>query len=164
MATNIVRAATIAVADPKNNVPAGQYFCVFWSTDEHSDVNNMAFHDKLLVTIPSESTRASAITNSGATPVTDPAAIEAFARSLFAVLGVDEADIEDQTTAGSEINGWWGTIPEAQSEAAYSTKFYFHVHTSTGEVALAGYSGGQSAVGDVNTWIEEIGVDATPAP
>ncbi len=160
LATNIMDASVIAAANPQNNVPAGRYFTVFWSTDTLSD--SQPFGGMLCVTLASPTTRESVISNDGATPVSDVDTIEAFAKELFTSLGVDESDIVLNTGSG-ETSGWWAPLPEAQSLIANQAKFYFHIHTSTGQIALAEYVGGVSNVGSPNQWLD-IGVNAIPAP
>ncbi len=158
LATNIMDSAVLAAANPQNDVPANQFFVVFWSTDTLSET--AAFHDHLCVLFTAPPVRESIISERGDVAVSNRDAIEAFAKDMFTSLGIAESDITEVTSAG-EVSGWWAKLPEAQSNIALSSKFYFHVNTSTGEIALAG--NGAAGVGSVNLWLD-LGVNAIAAP
>ncbi len=160
VATNIVRHLQVGITNPANDVPKGKYFTVYWTADDYSKGSSIYNHLQV-VTPAAGNSRVSTISQSGIPPVTDPAELEKIARSLYSTLGVNESDIKSYTPSWEK--GWTAPLPSAKSEVATKARFYCHVNTTTGEVALAKSTGSNPAVGNPNLWID-IGVNATPAP
>ncbi len=157
VATNIIRNIQTSIVNPANDVPRGCYFAVFWSTDSHSE--KLSIHDQLIITVPAN-TRTSTISQTNPPPAATAAQLEKIAKSIFEMFGINESDITRYDNNG-DIDGWMAPLSPAKSEVALDAKLYFHVDTSTGEVALAKYNG--SGVGNPNLWLD-LGVNATPAP
>ncbi len=164
-ATNLLRAATVAVADPKNQLPSGYFIEVLWAT---SDTTGQYSGD-ILIRYPYSGSGGAAVgrtsifntagSANAVAPLTasvaDKDALENLAKDVIGIMG---ATPEQQSDPNISF-GYTGQVGDAESEIGNSTNFCFHLSTSTGEVALARWNGD----GDVNEWLE-IGVDVIPAP
>ncbi len=159
IATSLMRAATVAVADPQNGIPTGRFIEFLWATSDNNSDENMGI---LLVRYP-HSTGGAGLRTSIFNDSSSSSRLPALSSAEASVDKLSEATI---ATMGGEIKsaadvgqGLKGTIGDAQSKIANETNFCFHVNTTTGEIALAKLSGD----GDVNDWLE-LGIDAIPAP
>ncbi len=151
IANSIVDAATIAAADPQNGLPAGHYIEVFWGSGSTIE----GVRGTLLVRSPENTTRASIFSkDTSLKPIPKDFDLSKFAAAIIEIMGAESKKSDIQYVVG-EI----GMIGEAQSEKATSADLSFHINTSTGEIALATWSG----AGDVNVW-HEMGIDAVLAP
>ncbi len=147
IATSIIDAALIAIADPANQVPANETIEVLWGTaypEEHE------YHSWLLVREAGNSSdRISAIF---------PTKIAA---SNFDTTKLAEGIIE---IMGEEVKNnhtdKYCVLDSPQSSVASTTNFVIHINTSSGEVAVA-YVNGQATP---NAWIDEIGMNIISAP
>ncbi len=158
IATNMVRAATVAIADPKNEIPAGYYVEVLWITGDES--GSYANSGELMVRYGQNTNRYS-IYNSGDSADNVPTlpaniSLEAFAYSLIEIMGGEVSEI----TVSGAGNGYTAPIQDALSSLANEYNFAFHINTTTGEVALAKL--GNEPIDGINGWVE-LGVDAVPA-
>ncbi len=154
VATNLMRAATIAVADPNSNLPAGCVLEILWATGDVRVSEQDLYGGKLYIRSPQTLSRVSVLSQSGATGIDDASALRHLQVMIYGIMGVE--DVQEDFTG----TGIVGQLEDAQSRAGNSASFSFHIHTSTGEIALATYS----EDGDVNVWIDEIGVNAIHAP
>ncbi len=156
VATNLMRAVTVAVADPQSNVPAGCVLEVLWATGgaTRSEADQEMYGGKLYIRSPQTLSRVSVLTENGATGINDASTLQHLQEMIFGIMGVEATDVDFTGT------GAVGMLEDAQSVAGNSASFSFHVHTSTGEIALAKFD----EDGDVNVWAQTIGVDATLAP
>ncbi len=159
VATNIVRAATTAIADPLNNLPPGQYVEVLWITGTESGAG--VTEGSILVR-HNDTFRKSVFNDNAGDDDLDATSGDVddllpFAESLFRVLGgeaVIDGDyyLDDPDWLQIEFH-------DSKSDLAGEANFAIHVSTSTGEVALAGSSFNV----DHNRWID-MGLDAIPYP
>ncbi len=154
VATSLMRAASVAVADPNSNLPAGCVLEVLWATGDVRVNEQDLYGGKLYIRSPQTLSRVSVLSQNGATGIDDISTLSHLQEMIYGIMGV-EATQDDFTGTGTV-----GEMEDAQSAAGNSASFSFHIHTSTGEIALAGYS----QDGDVNVWVNEIGVNALPAP
>ncbi len=154
VATNLMRATTVALADPMSNVPSGSVLEVLWATGEGT--NPDYYGGKLYIREPRVDSRQSVIASRTVAyeGVSGAETLAHLQEMILATMGV--SDIEEDFTGTGAV----GQLRDAESAAGNSTSFCFHIHTTTGEIALAGWS----QDGDVNDWIDEIGVEATRAP
>ncbi len=155
LATNLVDAVTIAMADPRSKIPAGQFVEVLWITGTESGTN--VEYGSLMIRHP-DGKRIS-IFNDGEgveTPATsgDISALQAFADNVYGILGGE--DIK-QVYPTKWIQAGY---PDAQSAVGGEANLCIHVNSSTGEVALAFLEG--SAV-NPNRWIT-MGLDVIAQP
>ncbi len=156
IATNLMRATTIAVADPQSNVPAGCVLEILWATggETRAESEQHMYGGKLYIRSPQTLSRVSVLTESGAQGIDDASTLAHLQEMILGIMGIETTDVDFTGT------GAVGVLEDAQSLAGNSASFSFHVHTSTGEIALAKFS----EDGDVNVWADVIGVDATLAP
>ncbi len=156
VATNLMRAATVAVADPKSELPSGHYIEVLWATGGGNRAEaDQALYNGILYVRPPQAVRISEMSSrTDIEPYTDTQSLEHLQDMIMGIMGVDDR-IADST-------GTWisGLMEDAESNVGNEASFCFHIDTTNGDIALAKYS----QDGDVNLWIDEIGVDAIPAP
>ncbi len=162
IATNIVRAATVAIADPKNEIPPGYFIEVLWVTGNES--GGYADSGDLMVRYSNRTGRYS-IYNSGdasdnippllSSPQND-IALEKFSHALIGIMG-DGVGAITEVGAGQ---GYTASIEDSMSALANEYNFAFHINTLNGEVALAKLN--NEPIDGINGWIE-LGVDAEPA-
>ncbi len=151
-ATNLMRAATVAVADPKSNVPSGVLIEVLWATG--NGPNPAHYGGKLYIRAP-QTVRVSEF--SGKYPgLEDSSSLKHLQEMIISIMGAD--GLQTDFTGSGAV----GDIGDAQSEVGNNTSFCFHINTLNGQIALAGYS--QDGGTEINEWIDIIGVDAIPAP
>ncbi len=138
VATHLMRAATVAIADPALQIPAGVIIEVAWSTDD-----NGALPGSVFVRSPVD---ASSLTRAG---------MPAIEENHAALSGVDESiSLTLSAKLGSQnsgaINDYYpAMIDGAQSNLGNTVDFIFHINSSTGEVAIADHC---------MIWATEIGV------
>ncbi len=163
IATGIVRAATVAAADPKTALPAGYFIEVLWITGDES--GSSADTGQLMVRYNDRGSRVS-IFNDGVgtdeiTPLQSSAQndvlLERYAKSILSVMGGDMADVKP---AGAGT-GYVAPLEDALSKLANEANFAFHLSTDTGQVALARLKFTPDVA--INRWVE-IGVPVLPAP
>ncbi len=154
VATNLMRAATVAVADPKSELPPGHIVEILWATgDARTDAQDI-YSGKLYIRAPQPGFRDSVLSNDGIPGVSDLTALSHFQDLMLGIMGAENVT-PDFTGSGAT-----GNIGDAESVAGNSASFCFHIDTSTGDIALARYA----IDGDVNVWIDTIGIDAIAAP
>ncbi len=147
VATNLMKAATVAVADPLNEIPLDCVIEVLWVAS-----NNSRFDGWLLVREARTmgSTRTSAIVDSS------------YQVKNLDVINLTEGIIE---IMGEEVlksgTDYYGLLGVPESDIGKKCNFAFHIKPGTGEIALAAHSGDQAIV---NQWIDEIGVEITRHP
>ncbi len=151
IATNLMRAATVAVADPKSNVPADRVLEVLWATGNGPDESH--YGGKLYIRAP-QAVRVSTL--SGLQGLEDMTSLTHLQQMILNIMS------SDGVTPDFTGSGAVGMMEDAESAVGNASSFCFHIHTTTGEIALAKYSSDGGLA--INDWIEVIGVDATPAP
>ncbi len=152
VATNLIKAATIAAADPRSNVVPGTILEIAWITS----TSRGSYENWILVRDAGHSSsggRTSALIDYS-TYQPKMIGLDVIGDIQKNVLGIMGIEILDN---GSE---YYGIFDEAQSAVAKSNSFVFHLDTTTGQVALA--HGKNDGI--VNIWIDEIGVDLIPHP
>ncbi len=151
IATSLIRATQVAIADPKSGIPSDRLVEVLWNTGP--EVAPESAVGTLLIRYPDDGGRVSVL--KGTVPSlkssdqTD-AEKEHFNKLILEIMGVVP---EPYTDWGAQ--GFYGMMGDAQSEAGNSTSFVIHVNSSNGQVALASYS----TASDSNVWIDEIGLN-----
>ncbi len=151
VATNLMRAATVAVADPKSNLPPNGLVEILWATGEGPDPQY--YGGKLYIRAPQVGFRESVLMDEPYESI-DTRELGHLQNMILSIMGVGEL------TENPTWEGTGGDLEDAESAAGNSASFCFHINTTTGEIALAKYP----SDGDVNEWINVIGVDAIPAP
>ncbi len=153
IASGIIQTATLAVADPTNRVPSGHYVEVLWITGTES--GSYANSGQIMVR-PGNVDRVSIFNDGTADDVpTVPLGtnLEYLAESIMSIMGATDMKFQND-------DEYVASFDDAQSELGNSGNLAFHVHTSTGEVALAKLYGNTAAA---NKWVE-LGLEVTPAP
>ncbi len=153
VATNLIKAATIAVSDPKSNVVSGTIIEVVWVTSN----DRPAYENWILVRDAGHSSsvgRTSAIIDYS-TYESKMVGLDSIGDIQKGILGIMGVDIVDN---GRE---YYGVLDESESAVAKSSNFAFHIDTSTGQIAAAYQA---STDGVKNIWIDEIGVELIPHP
>ncbi len=157
IATNIVRAATVAIAEPKNNIPAGHYIEILWITGQESGVHGKTGQ---LMVRAGNGARVSIYNAAGSTHDVDalPADfdLQPFATDLMNILGAENQGVQ----YGNEHIG---DVEDGKSALANEGNLAFHINTSTGEVALAKLISVGNSAAIVNQWVD-LGLPVTPAP
>ncbi len=153
IATNLMRAATTAVADPKSNVPAGALIEVLWATGDARPEQHL-YGGRLYVRPAQPNYRVSVLSQNGVPGIDSTVDLDNLTKMILGIMGVSEHETD---VSG---DGVVGMMEDAQSAAGNESSFCFHIDTSTGDIALAGYS----IDGDVNVWVDKIGVNITRAP
>ncbi len=151
-ASNIIRAAQVAMADPQSGVPSDTLVEILWNTGpETAPASRLG---TILMRYPLEGGRNSVLKSEpgvkclGRNDQTE-AQKEHFNKMLLETLRVEA---EEYTDWGAR--GYIGKLGEAKSKVGQSTSFVVHLNSTTGEVALASYRTAK----DSNVWIDEIGV------
>ncbi len=153
IATNLVKAATIAAADPKSNIVPGTIIEVAWITSN----DRPTYENWILVRDaghPSSGQRTSALIDYS-TYEAKMIGLDAIGDIQKGVLGIMGVEVLDN---GSE---YYGIMDGSLSAVAKSNNFVFHLDTGTGQVAVA-YKAGTDGV--KNAWVDEIGVNLIPHP
>ncbi len=158
LATSIVKAVTIAIANPNSNIEAGKFVEILWITGEES--GKEVTRGSLMVRHPTKDRVSIYNNNDGVDELTptsgDISILKNFAENIFSILGGSDERISDYP-------GWLQiTFEDAKSELANQSNFAIHVNTLTGEVALAQYPNSLNPA-DANRWVE-MGLDVIPAP
>ncbi len=157
VATNIIDAVQIAIADVENEIPAGYYFEVLWITGEES----LSYTDRgMLMVRHGIDSRVSVFNNNDGDDIERlPYSYDLteLNETLIEILGTTDPKAIGGTGATSELVS---TLEEGKSQLAQDGNLALHVSTETGEVALAALHGNSDAA---NKWVE-IGLDVTPAP
>ncbi len=157
VATNIVRAATVAIADPQNNIPSGHYVEVLWITGDESGAH--AATGQIMVR-PGNGSRISVYNESGGafglSALPSDYDLLPFATDLIGVLGGEDQRIQ----YGNEHIA---DVEDGKSLLANEGNLAFHINTTTGEVALAKLRNISNNAEIVNKWVD-LGLPAVPAP
>ncbi len=163
-ATAIVDAVTIAIADPKSDVPPGHIIEILWATGgKNNNSDPEAYGGKIHIRQAKTSGEAYARIsifnvdkeyNGEELKVFAPKDLDHFNNTIFEMLGATKTGVDLTGT------GVTATFEDAQSIVGNEASLCFHINTSTGEMALAEY---ESDPG-VNKWAETIGLDITLAP
>ncbi len=151
IATSIIRAVQVAIADPKSGIPSNRLIEVMWNTGE--EVVPESAEETLLIRYPATGGRESVLKDSiPSLTAHDQTQAEKdhFNTMILEILGVEPIVYTDWGGMG-----FYGELGAAQSEAGSGTSFVIHVDSTTGQVALASHS----TATDTNVWIDEIGVD-----
>ncbi len=150
IATSLVKAATVAIADPKSNVPPDAIIEVLWATgyDESS-----TYHNWILVRDASGGARVSALRPTLSDyPTAKMTDLEELQNGIIGIMGY---------TATKSSNGdWYAVMDKVESAAGSQNNFAFHISPSSGEIVAAYHS----IDGEKNIWVDQIGVKITPAP
>ncbi len=153
IATNLIKAATIAAADPQSNIVQGTIIEVAWITSN----DRPTYENWILVRDagnPLSGGRTSAVidysTYDGKMLTLD--AMEGIQKGILGIMGVEVLDNPRE---------FYGIMDASSSAVAKSSNFVFHLNTSTGQVAVA-YKDGTDGV--KNIWVDEIGVNLIPHP
>ncbi len=154
-ATNLLRAATVAVADPKSNLPSNGLIEVLWATG--TGPQEEYYGGKLYVRAPQPAYRDSVLVNEPYVEV-DTQSLDHLQTMILGIMGVDTVE------GNTAWQGAGGELRDAESAIGNSTSLCFHINTTTGQIALAQFKNASGSDGDVNVWIDEIGIDAIPAP
>ncbi len=165
VASTIVDAATIAIAEP-NGIPPGYYLEVLWITGKES--GNYIDGGNLLIRYGGVTYRYSVFNSGDASddiaPLTSDGgkndeALEKFAESLISLL--TDADITRKNSSVTGILEFSAPFTSAKSDLGTSSNLALHVNTSTGEIALAKLYTSTNPT-ETNKWVE-LGLDAIPA-
>ncbi len=155
MASNLVDAVIVAVADPSSDLPPGQFVEVLWITGDESGTTTkgsiiIRHNDGWRTSVFNDSDPDKNVLGTSG----DINDLKAFADNVFMIL--------DGTTATHIDNSQWWQTPyqDAESTLGNAGNLSFHVNTSTGEIAL---SKGAVVTADPNRWIE-LGLNVTPTP
>ncbi len=148
LATNLIKAANLAMADPQNEIPADTILEVLWVTNTTS--SDQRFRGWLLV-------REAYAGNTGRTSAIKPtdykqtgANVAKLQVSIFEILG-------QEAIQNAGTSDWYTVFGDAQSSAGQSASFCFHLDSSTGAIAMASFP----TDGDQSVWIDNIGVNLT---
>ncbi len=159
VASNIVRAARVAIVDPDSELPFGQFVELLWITGDESGSRVT----KGSIMIRHNDGYRTSVFNDGEgdddVPPTsgDVESLRAFATIFFESLGMQDAVIHDDPD-------WLQVMyKDAESDMANEANFSIHINTGTGEVALADYPSTVSSTADPNRWVD-LGLHVTPAP
>ncbi len=144
IATHLMKAATIAVADPRSNVPPNTIIYVVWETDQfdQEDISGNVYVD-------TEYNMATA------------------GDQDFELTLLEEIGGIMSTVSGTGAGTWkperkFYDLGPAKSEAAIEDDFKFSINTSTGDIELWRAKTGDVAKpqqeGDGYVWIDVIGV------
>ncbi len=144
IATNLVKAATVAAADPKSGVPSNAIIEVIWATG-HTDPT---FTDWILVREASGSSRTSKFVPTSGAYTSKMASVEELQKGIIGIMGYTA-----QRNGGT--HDWYAVMDKAQSAAADANSFVFHLDMETGDIAVAYHP----VDGTANAWIDEIGVN-----
>ncbi len=137
VATHLLRAAQVAIADPKLGIPSGVLIEVAWSTDEHG-----AKAGSLFVRSPVDK---SALSGTAPNIDTNDPALAAVDEAISDILAAEVGEQND-----SAINDFHpAMIDEAQSALGNSVDFIFHINTATGDIAIADHC---------KVWVEDLNV------
>ncbi len=152
IATNLIKATTVAAADPKSNIVMGTIIEVVWVTSN----DRPAYENWIIVRDAGNSSstnRTSSVRDPSYTvKMPDLDDMRDVQEGVLSIMGVDILD------NGREF---YGILDESKSEVAKSTNFAFHLDTTTGQIAVA-YQPTYDGV--KNAWVDEIGVNLVPHP
>ncbi len=155
VASNMTKSAQNVVVLNRSSLPSDGVIEVFWATGYGPESPHYIHHNKLIVREAGGTTRISELTKDGYTG--GKISAEAIEKIQIAMIETMTPD-----TPQDQGHGYlFGVLDAAESEVAENSNFVFHIHTGTGEVAMA-YSA--QFDGTKNVWIDEIGVNMTPAP
>ncbi len=144
VANNIIEAATLAVASPDVNLPAGHYVEVLWTAG--ADSKKYDYEGLILVRTPMRSSVYTA--SNELIKLTDDAIIKEYAEYLISLLGEEAVAASSQSSLLDR--GYAAFLAKPESQLANEAALGFHINTTTGEVVLATWSGN----GDVNKWVD----------
>ncbi len=159
IATNIVKAATLAIADPSNNIPAGHYIEILWITGGES--GSYAKSGQIMIRIRSLSnTRISVFNEAGGIynlpPLPDSFDLKPYATTIINILGAENQSMQYGIEHIADMD-------DGKSELANDGNLAFHINTTTGEVALAKLTTASNSTAIANKWVE-LGLNVIPAP
>ncbi len=151
IATSIIKATQVAMADPKSGIPSNRLVEVLWNTGP--EVSPQSRLGTVLIRYPSTGGRNSVLKSTIPSLTSSDQTKEEqdhFNTMILEILGIAP---EAYTDWGA--GGYLGMMQKAQSTVGQSTSFVIHVDSTTGQVALASYP----TAADSNVWIDEIGVN-----
>ncbi len=159
IATNIARAATVAIADPKNNIPAGYYIEILWITGGESGAHGKS--GQIMVRNRAGNNVRESVYNTPGnsydiTALPDTFDLKPFATSLINILGAENQSIQYTKEHIADME-------DGQSKLANEGNLAFHINTTTGEVALAKLNNISNGAVIANQWID-LGLPVVPAP
>ncbi len=131
VATNIMRAATVVVADPKNEIPPDESFSIQWTTKEGSP--------RLIVWHLDGQ-------HSNGTDLDNLVRDEIANIMGFGVLSINASGEPKYDTYG-------------ESEVSKLQSLYFTLDVETGEITINQVAGSDNAWNDSDLWVTEIGLD-----
>ncbi len=144
IATSLMDAAVIAIADPANNVPPNSIIEVAWSTDPE-----VSLQGALVIRNP---VCKSTMTANGVLGYVDndvDVSQEVLTKLDIVISTILQADTSTANTISNDY--YKPLIEKAQSEVANAEDFIYHINTSTGEVVLSNES---------YAWIDKMGLNA----
>ncbi len=157
IATNIVRAATVTIADPNHDIPSGHYVEILWITGNESGTHGATGQ---IMVRPGNGARVSVYNAPGSTydvvALPSDFDLEPFATELMKILGAENQGIQ----YGNEHIA---DMEDGKSKLANEGNLAFHINTSTGEVALAKLISASDSAIIANKWVD-LGLPAVPAP
>ncbi len=146
IATNIMRSASIAVADPQNNVPANTDIFVVWETDEH------------------QPTLKGQLTVDTVSNLRDPGS-SAYEIALMDAIGggvggTPNPDFDPNGAIGWDFNRYYWDIDLAQSATSSTLDFKFSINSSTGRITYYNDTNPMDTDAELDAypWITDIGV------
>ncbi len=154
IATNMMRAASVAIADPSNDVPPDTDIFFVWETDDVGLVTEEILGRIYVDTTYNMATAGNSENN----------AEHEFEANLTESLGFI---LSSNTGDGSTDTGWepgrsYYFIGEPESAAAIETDFKFSINSSTGNILFYQDKVYQKPINpgvDSYVWIDEIGVN-----
>ncbi len=146
IATGLIEATQLAIAT--SDIPADAIIEILWCTGYAQESGHK---NKLLVREASRSGRTSIFIPTVGSYTSQNLDLEELQGKIVSTLGYE---------ASGSGNEWTALVDESESEIASLNNFAFHMNAGTGEVCIA-YN---SVDGTKNIWVDEIGVDITPAP
>ncbi len=155
VASNIITATQTTVAFNTTALPEDGVIEVFWATGYGPGSPHNLHHNKLIVREAGGTTRISEFTKDGYTG-------GKISADVMEEIQISMIETMTQDTPQDQGHGYlFGVLDAAKSKVAEENNFAIHIHTGTGEVAMA-YS--SQFDGTKNAWIDEIGLNITPAP
>ncbi len=146
IASALLDAATIAIADPNNNVPSGYIIEVAWATDPHHSVQGT-----LVVRSPICSSSIWGLGVTGGQTAIPTAQYQSVLANLDENIStILQADITTENTS-SAVDYYKPLIEKAQSVIANEEDFIYHINTATGAVVVCNES---------VRWVTEMGLNA----